>query len=336
MPDDEPGGGAVTRRGWAYFVALGIIWGLPYLLIKISVREISPALLVLIRTGGGALVLVPLSAARGVLLPALKRWRVIILYTCMELAVPWFLLFNAERRLPSSLSGLLTAAVPLFAAILAWVSGSDRIDLRRLIGLLLGLAGVGALVGFDVGSSQLLDVLSLVVVAVGYAVGPWIVARYLTDAPPMGVMAWSFTFCALLYAPIAAFSLPTRPLSASVIESAAGLTVVCTVVAFLAFFALIREVGAMRTTLITYVNPAVAVILGVTILGERFGLATGVGFVLILGGCLLATRPIRQRRTALGIAEAGPPGGPEGSVAPASTGAGGRGALPSPSTAGSG
>jgi drug/metabolite transporter (DMT)-like permease len=285
----------VTRRGWASFIALGIIWGLPYLLIKISVREISPPLLVLIRTGGGALVFVPLASLKGVLVPALRRWRAILLYTAAELGVPWLLLFSAERRLPSSLTGLLIAAVPLAAAVLAWLTGSDRVDLRRLAGLLLGLAGVGALVGFDVGGSQVLAVLSLLVVAAGYALGPWIAAHRLSDVPPIGVMAWSFTFCAAAYAPIAAFFLPNRALSASVVESAVGLTVVCTIVAFLVFFSLIREVGAMRTTLITYINPAVAVVLGVTVLGERFRAATGVGFVLILGGCLLATRPVAQR-----------------------------------------
>jgi drug/metabolite transporter (DMT)-like permease len=281
----------VTRRGWVLFVALGILWGLPYLLIKVSVREISPPLLVFIRTGGASVVLVPLAAATGALRPALRHWRTLIVYTLCELAVPWVLLTDAERRLPSSLAGLLVAAVPLVAAVLAFATGSDRVDLRRLAGLVLGVAGVAALVGFGVAASQLLAVGSVGVVVVGYAVGPWIVAHRLEGAPPVGVIAWSCLFCAVLYAPAAAFSLPSRPLSASVIESAAALTVVCTVAAFLVFFALIKEVGAMRATLITYVNPAVAVVLGVTVLGEPFGAATGVGFVLILAGCFLATRP---------------------------------------------
>lgn len=274
-----------------YFIALGIIWGLPYLLIKVSVREISPPLLVLIRTGGAAAVLVPLAAARGALLPALRRWRFVLLYTVSELAIPWLFLFSAERKLPSSLSGLLTAAVPLVAAFLAWATGTDRVDLRRLAGLLLGVAGVGTLVGFGVGASQLWAVLSMLLVVVGYAFAPWVVAHHLAGVPPLGVIAWSCTFCALGYAPAAAFSLPSRSLSTPVIESAAGLTIVCTIIGFLAFFALIKEAGAMRATLITYVNPAVAVVLGVAVLGEPFGPATAVGFMLILGGCVLATRP---------------------------------------------
>ena len=282
----------MTRRGWVLFVALGVLWGLPYLLIKVSVREISPPLLVFIRTGGAAVVLVPVAAASGSLRPALRRSRPLALYTLCELAIPWVLLSNAERRLPSSLAGLLVAAVPLVAAVLAFATGSDRVDLRRLAGLVLGVAGVGALVGFDVAGSQLAAVASMAAVVVGYAVGPWIVAHRLDGVPPLGAIAWSFVICAVLYSPSLAFALPSRPLSASVIESAAALTVLCTVAAFLVAFALIKEVGAMRSTLITYVNPAVAVVLGVAVLGEPFGVATGVGFVLVLAGCFLATRPL--------------------------------------------
>lgn len=313
----------MSRRGWVLFIALGVLWGLPYLLIKVAVREISPPLLVLIRTGGAALVMVPLAAATDALRPALRRWRTIIVYTVCELAVPWVLLSDAERRLPSSLTGLLVAAVPLVAAVLAFVSGSDRVDPRRLAGLVLGVGGVAALVGFDVGTSQLLSVGSVGVVVVGYALGPWIVAHRLEGVPPMGVMALSFSLCAVIYAPVAAFTLPSRPLTAPVIESAAALTVVCTVAAFLVFFMLIAEIGAMRATLITYVNPAVAVVLGVTVLGESFGVATGVGFVLILAGCYLATRPLATRPLASrSLAPSEPRGGPpllpppEGSAAP--------------------
>jgi|SRR5579875_61387 len=283
----------MTRRGWAYFVAVGVVWGLPYLLIRISVREISPPLLVLVRTGGAALFLVPLAALRGALVPAIRRWRAILLYTVAELGVPWVFLFSAERRLPSSLTGLLVAAVPLVAAVVAWLTGSEAVDLRRMTGLLVGLAGVGILVGFSVAGAHLLAVLSILFVAVGYALGPWVVDHQLRDVPPLGVIAWSMLVCAVGYAPWAAVELPSRPLSASVVESAVALTVVCTIVAFLLFFALIGEVGAMRATLVTYVNPAVAVVLGVAALGEPFGAATAAGFVLILGGCYLASRPAR-------------------------------------------
>jgi drug/metabolite transporter (DMT)-like permease len=283
----------MTRRGWILFVSLGIIWGIPYLLIKVAVREVSPVFLVLMRTGGGALLLLPIAAVRGELRPLLRHWKPLAAYTISEMGLPWLLLFNAERRLPSSLTGLLIAAVPIVGALLAWLTGSDHVDPRRITGLLIGIGGVGLVVGFAVGGSQLVAALSLLGVVVGYAIGPWVLARYLADLPPLGVVAGSLALCAVIYAPIAAFQLPSRPLTASVTESIVALTVVCTVVAFLVFFALVGEVGAMRMTLITYVNPAVAVLLGVTVLGEHFAATTGVGFVLILTGCYLATRPSR-------------------------------------------
>jgi drug/metabolite transporter (DMT)-like permease len=292
LGDDEQV--TVTRRGWVLFVALGIIWGIPYLLIRVSVREVSPALLVLVRTGGGALLLAPLAARRGMLTSVLQHWKPLVAYTVAEMGVPWLLLFNAERRLTSSLAALLMAAVPIVGAVLAQLTGTDRLDRRRTAGLVLGICGVGALVGLDVAGSNLLAALSLGVVAIGYALGPWILSKYLSQLPGIGVVTCSLVLCAVIYAPIAAFSLPSRPLSFSVVASMATLTVLCSAVAFVAFFALIGEVGAMRSNVVTYVNPAVAVLLGVSILGERFNAGIAVGFVLILSGSFLATRPLRS------------------------------------------
>ena len=283
----------MTRRGWALFLLLGGVWGLPYLLIRIAVREISPELLVFVRTAGGALLLLPVVVARRELVPVLRRWKTVLLYTVVEIAIPWVLLFNAERHLTSSLTGLLIATVPIAGALLAVATGTDRLDGTRSAGLALGILGVVALVGFDVHGSSLWAAATLAVVAVGYALGPWLLAHRLSDLPGMGVVAVSLAMGAVLYAPAAALSLPSRPLSASVVASMALLTVVCTVVAFVAFFALIAEVGPMRTTVVTYLNPAVAVVLGVGILGEPFGLATGLGFALVLAGSYLATRSLR-------------------------------------------
>ncbi len=288
----------MTRRGWVLFIALGIIWGLPYLLIKVAVREVSPAFLVLARTGGGAVLLLPVAALRGELRTALRYWRPLVIYTGVEMGIPWILLFHAEERLPSSLSGLLIAAVPLVGAVLAWLTRSDRLDRRRLLGLAIGFSGVALLVGIDVGHSDIWAAASIGGVVIGYALGPWIVAHHLSEAPPLGMVAGSLAICALVYAPIAAFQLPQHALKAPEVESVVGLTLVCTVLAFLVFFALIAEVGAYRATIITYVNPAVAVLLGVSVLGEAFGLATVAGFVLIIAGCFFATgRPGRDSRS---------------------------------------
>ncbi len=279
----------MSRRGWLLFAVMGVIWGLPYLLIKIAVREVPAPMLVEMRTGGAALVLLPLALYRGELRPVLARYKALVAFAVAEMAVPWLFLFDAERKLSSSLSGLIVAAVPLVGTILARATGADRLDRRRLAGVLVGLGGVGALVGFDVGGSDALAAASIAVVAVGYALGPWILSRYLSDLPALGVVAGALTVCALAYLPAIPFSIPTKPLAASVIGSVVGLTLVCTALAFVLFFALIAEAGPVRSTVITYVNPAVAVLLGVSILGEHFGLATAFGFVLIIAGCILAT-----------------------------------------------
>jgi drug/metabolite transporter (DMT)-like permease len=294
----------VTRRGWILFIAMGIIWGLPYLLIKVAVREISPPFLVLLRTGGAALVLIPIAAVRHELRSVAKYWMPLVLYTIAEMAIPWILLFHAEERLTSSLTGLLIAAVPLAGAVLAFLTGTDRLDRRRVLGLAVGFSGVALLVGFDVSHSDLWSAASVGGVVIGYAIGPWIVSRHLSDAPQLGIVAGSLLLCAIAYAPIAAFHLPQHPVGSSAIWSVIALTLVCTALAFVLFFALIGEVGAYRATVITYVNPAVAVLLGVTVLGEPFGLATGAGFALIIVGCFFATSRVQRNVPAVEVAGA--------------------------------
>jgi drug/metabolite transporter (DMT)-like permease len=281
----------MTRRGWVLFTAMAVIWGIPYLLIKIAVGELSPVALVFLRTMLGAVILLPVAAARGGLRPLLPYWRWVLGYTIVEVSLPWFLLADAERRLSSSLTGLLIAAVPLIGALITWLTrDDDRIDLRRITGLVVGLVGVGALVGFDVSLGDLGAVGEVALVALGYATGPIIVSRRLPGAPSIGVVVASLVLTALAYAPFGLRQLPATVPSARVLLAVAILAVVCTALAFLLFFALIGEVGPVRATIITYFNPAVALLLGVTLLREPFTVDAVVGFSLILVGSLLATR----------------------------------------------
>jgi drug/metabolite transporter (DMT)-like permease len=281
----------VSRRGLLLFAAMGVIWGIPYLLIKVAVDDLSPAMLVFLRTSVGALMLVPIAAVRGNLRPLLPRWRPLLVYTVIEIAVPWLLLSDAETRLSSSLSGLLVAAVPLIAVLLSRLSGGDeQFGLKRITGLFVGLVGVAVLLGFDVRGGDLGAVGEIGLVTVGYAIGPLLIVRALRDLPAMGVVAASLGLSAIAYAPYALTHVPSHAPSARVIFAVAALGIVCTALAFLLFFALIDEVGPVRATVITYVNPAVAVILGVAILGEPFTAGTGIGFALILLGSFLATR----------------------------------------------
>lgn len=284
----------MSRRGWILFALMAIIWGIPYLLIKIAVGELTPASLVFLRTGLGAALLLPIAVARGGIRPLFPYWRAVLAYTIVEVALPWFLLSDAERRLSSSLTGLLIASVPLIGAGLTlFIRGHDRLDQRRVAGLVVGLVGVAVLLGLDVSFRDLGAVGEVALVALGYATGPIIIARRLPSLPSVGVVAASLLVTALLYAPLGLSQLPRSVPSGRVILAVAILAVVCTALAFLLFFALIAEVGPVRATVITYFNPAVALFLGVTLLNEPFTLGTAIGFLLILLGSFLATRRAR-------------------------------------------
>ncbi len=282
---------------------MSLIWGIPYLFIKIAVAELTPASLVFLRTAIAAALLLPIAIARNDLGPLLPHWKWIIVYTVVEVAAPWFLLSDAERRISSSLSGLLIALVPSIGAILAWATGTDdRLDARRIAGLGLGFLGVAALVGLDVGASDIGAVAEVALVALGYALGALIIARKLSGLPLFGVVAASLTLTSIAYAPVGIAQLPSTLPSTQVVFAVLVLAVVCTAIAFVIFFPLIAEVGAARATVITYVNPAVALVLGVAFLHEPLTVGIVIGFVLIVLGSVLATRRTEPPRSSPALA----------------------------------
>ena len=281
----------MTRRGAVLFAAMCVIWGIPYLLIRVAVEELSPATLVLARTVVAALLLLPIAAFRRELRVLLPYWLPVLAFAAIEIAVPWVLLGAAEQEISSSLTGLLLAAVPIVGVVIARTTGArERLGLQSGVGLLLGLVGVAAIVGLNLKGASAVPLAEIGLVAICYAVGPVILQRWLSGLPALGVIATSLGVTAVVFAPIAAFSLPEQMPSTTVVGSVLGLAVVCTAVAFLLFFALIAEVGPVRATVITYVNPAVAAVLGVALLDERFTPGMGVGFALVLAGSVLATR----------------------------------------------
>jgi len=268
-----------------------VIWGIPYLLIRVAVGELSPATLVFVRTAVAAVILLPLVVARGGLRPLAGRWIALVAFAAVEVAVPWLMLSSAETHITSALAGLLVSAVPLVGVVIATALGNrEHLGVASLTGLLLGLVGVTLIAGFDLRGSSTVALFEMALVVVGYAVGPAILARYLSGVPSVTVIGAALALCAIAYAPVAFVQRPHELPGLSVIGAVAVLAVVCTALAFLLFFALIAEIGPVRATVITYVNPAVAAILGVTVLRESLTFGMGFGFLLVLAGSTLATR----------------------------------------------
>jgi drug/metabolite transporter (DMT)-like permease len=280
----------VSRRGWVLFALMSVIWGVPYLMIKVAVEGVSAPVLVFARTAVGAAVLLPL-ALRGGRLAALRRhWRPLAAFAAIEIAVPWLLLSDAERHLTSSMTGLLIAASPIVAVVLGRLTGdSERLGAARMAGLAAGMAGVTLLAAPELRGGEPWAIAEVLLVAVCYATAPLIAARKLNDVPALPMTAVCLTGAALVYTPPAILTWPDALPATEVLLALAGLALICTALAFLVFFALIREVGPSRALVFTYVNPAVAVVAGVAVLGEPLTVAIIVAFVLILGGSVLAT-----------------------------------------------
>jgi len=281
----------MSRRALLLFALMSIIWGVPYLFIRIAVGEVTPATLVFGRTAIAAAILLPFALARTDLRPVLARWRWVVAFAVVEIAIPWVALGSAEQHISSSLAGLLIAGVPLVGASIALLTGgADRFGPVGLLGMFIGLLGVVAIVGTEFSATDTTALIQVGIVVVGYALGPAILARRLDGLPTVGIMAVSLTLCAIVFGPIAATQWPTVAPSAQAVIAIVVLATVCTAAAFLIFGALIDEVGPVRSTVITYINPAVAAVLGVLVLRETFTVPMAIGFVLVISGSILAAR----------------------------------------------
>jgi drug/metabolite transporter (DMT)-like permease len=282
------------------FALLSVAWGIPYLLIKIAVEQLDPAMMVLARVALAAIILVPVAAARGELRPVLRRWRPILAFAVAEVIVPQFCLGTAEERLPSSTTGILISAVPLAGVGVAALLGRpERLMPRNWLGIAVGMAGVAALVGLGMGGSSLGAVGEVLIVVAGYSLGPAILAKWVPDLPGAGVSAVAMMMATIVYAPAvaAAHEWPSTWPSPSVLVSVVLLALICTAGGFVLLAALVAEVGPVRATTVTYVNPAIALIAGAVVLGEPVTVWSIVGFVLVLAGCFLlaARRPAPSR-----------------------------------------
>jgi drug/metabolite transporter (DMT)-like permease len=283
----------LSKRGWSQFAIIGFIWGIPYLFLKIAVEEISPSVVVLGRVTIGAAILLPIAIKRKVLFIPRKYWPFVLLYTVTELIGPWYFITAAEQKITSGLAGLLVATVPIWAAILASLFGDKTVwHAGRLFGLIIGFIGVVAVVGIESlsGRQDIVAIGMVILAAMGYAYAINMITRRIPEVPGLGLNTWAMIITSVVFLPFAMNSWPTERPSAEAIGSVVVLGVLCTAVAFILFFRLIAEVGPPRASLVTYLNTAVAVLLGVLILNEPFTLGIAVGLPLVLVGSYFASR----------------------------------------------
>jgi len=282
----------MSARAWTLFAAVSVLWGIPYLFIKLAVEDLSPVMVAFGRIAVAFAVLLPYAIHKGALRGLGRHWKPLLAYSVVEIVLPWPLIGFGEQRVTSGLAAILIAAVPLVVALMALrIDPDERAEGARLAGLVLGFAGVVVLLGLDVAGrpGELLGALAILLATVGYAAGPMIVKHRFGELDPLGPVTASMGISALVLLPVAAFSAPSSVPSGQTLLSVLVLGLACSALAFLLFFALIGEVGPGRATVITYVNPVVAVALGVALLGEGLGPSAVAGLLLILAGSWLST-----------------------------------------------
>lgn len=290
----------MSKKSLWLFLLVGVAWGLPYSLIRVTVEEFSTPTIIFSRVVIGALVLIPIAIHRKVLIPALKAWPWVLAYAALEMIGPWFLIPEAERQISSGLAGLLVATVPFFGLIIGYFFLGDKSlgHPKTLIGLLVGFSGVVLLVGIDAlsGHVSLPEVGMVILASAGYAIAPVVATHKMPNVSAVAINGLAMAMVALFYSIPAIGALPAeiaaQP-SAAAWGSLVALGVICSSIAFVAFFTLSRDIGVARASLVTYMNMAVAVILGILLLAEPITAGILIGFPLVLAGSYLATRKHR-------------------------------------------
>ncbi len=285
-------------RVWLAFATVAVLWGIPYFLIKVAVGELSPFVVAWGRLFLGAALLLPIALSRGAVLPVTRRWRWAVALAVLYYAFPFTLIPVGETFISSSLTAIIIAAVPLTITLLNL--RRERPSATRVTGLVIGFVGVAVLVGIDAGgrASELIGVACILAVTVFYAIGPLIISRRLGGLDPIGTTGATTAIAAVVLTPIAIWQAPSRLPAAGVILAVVALGALCTAVALTAYFYVIREAGPSRASVVTYINPAIAVLVGVVLLHERLTVTAVGGMLLILIGSWLATTgrvPLRRR-----------------------------------------
>lgn len=278
---------------WALLLALAVLWGASFFFVGIAVTELEPLTLVLARVALASLALAPLLLAAGLRLPAtLSSWLPFVGMSVLNNVIPFLLIAQGQKEIAGGLAAVINASTPVWALLLGRTIGGDRaLAVHKLIGALIGIAGVAALVGPEAllgTQSSALGMLLVLGAAMSYGASAlW--GRRLRDHPPL-LTAFCQLFCStLLLAPFAL--LLDRPWllpipSARVVAAIVGLAVLSTALGYILFFRILAVSGPANAMLVTLLNPVTAIVLGVLVLGETL-LARHVLGALVIGSALL-------------------------------------------------
>ena len=286
----------MSRRGWFLFILVGFLWGIPYLFIKIAVdpdNGFTPAIVVCLRTAIGAAILIPLAIKQKQLMPAIRGIKYVAPYALLEMIGPWILIGTAEQKISSGLAGLLIASVPIWATIFASMRGDKTVwQRKRLFGIVIGFVGLIAIVGIESikGSADPISILMVLVAAIGYSYAVMMVQSGLPHVSGIAINAVAMAISAIFYTPWAFAQWPEHEISDEAIRAVLGLGILSTGIAFAAFFSLAAIIGVARGSLVTYLNTAFAVVLGVIILNEPLTTGMLLGLPLVLIGSYFASR----------------------------------------------
>lgn len=284
----------MSRRAYFHFAVSGLFWGIPYLLMKVAVRDLEPAVIVCGRVLIGAAILIPIAIHQKVLMDAIRGWRYVLPYAIFEMMIPWILITNAEKKISSGLAGLLVATVPIWSTIFASLAGDRTVwHSKRLVGIAVGFAGLVGLVGYEsiFGETDIISILMMLVAAISYSFAVNMISIKLPDVSGIAINGVAMFITAVAYAPLMVLQWPAaNTVSAESALSLLALGIFCTALAFISFFIVMKEIGPARASIGTYVNTAVAVVLGVIILSEPLTLGIIIGLPLVMIGSFLASR----------------------------------------------
>lgn len=283
----------MSRKGWALFALVGVLWGVPYLFMKVAVDELSTPVIVFSRLLIGALVLIPIAIHQKTLRIALQYWPYIAVYAILEMVIPWTLITNAQKDLSSGVVALLVATVPIWATLFAHHTGDSTAAHRtRIFGIGIGFVGIAFLVGFetlnDFGNARAL--IQVLIASISYAYAVNMITRKAPNTSGIAINGLAMVLSTIIFAPFAITHMPTETPSTNAILATVGLGIICTAVAFWIFFLVLEEIGAARASLVVYPNTAVAVVLGIFLLDEKITLAIAFGLPMVLLGSYFASR----------------------------------------------